>query len=71
MVYIYLEADDSDPGTRARIISPTIPEQGVPKCLSFSYSVFGEHVGNLRVLNEIGEEIWSFSRVAGSSMSQK
>ena len=56
---MYLEATDRMPGTKIRLISPTLPNMGTEKCLSFSYNVHGMHIGALNILDEYGGTLWS------------
>ena len=44
--YIYLEATDFDPGTRAELETRTFNNA---RCLSFYFHMYGEHTGSLTV----------------------
>ena len=55
---MYLEATNRNPGQVTRLISPNLPFFGTPKCLRFSYNVFGMHIGMLRILDQNGQVLW-------------
>ena len=48
--YLYIEASPKTEQQRARILSPTVGADTGPLCLLFSYQLWGEAQGNLRVL---------------------
>lgn len=50
--YMYLEATDIRAGAKAHLVSPIIPLFGYDKCLEFSFSAHGRHIGELNVLDE-------------------
>ena len=61
--YLLLEATSTRgkrifPGNFARLISPRFPRnaQEKLKCLLFSMSVYGPHVGTVRIREELGRE---------------
>ena len=55
---MYLEATNRNPDDVTRLISPNLPFFGTPKCLRFSYNVFGMHIGMLRILDQNGQVLW-------------
>lgn len=57
---MYLEATGEEPGYSCRLVSPMLPEDGLEKCLKFSFNAYGLHPGALRVLDEISTILWQF-----------
>ena len=49
---MYLEATDISVSAKAHLVSPIIPLFGYDKCLKFSFSAHGRHIGELNVLDE-------------------
>ncbi|XP_028824900.1 neuropilin-2-like isoform X1 [Denticeps clupeoides] len=48
--YLYIEGGPGMEGKRARLLSPTVAADTGPLCLLFSYQLWGEGSGSLRVL---------------------
>ena len=65
--YLYLEASHREAHDFIRLLSPYFPT-GVQKCLSFSYNLFGQHGGTLRILYENDVELWQ--RTGGTVASK-
>ena len=60
-VFIFTEGTNNNPSDRTRIISPRMPTNGTDKCLKFELHMFGIHSGTIKILDEYGAEIWSFT----------
>lgn len=57
---MYMEASGVEPGKKARLISPLLDNVNTEEiCLSFRLVVFSLHPGNLHILNEAEEVVWS------------
>ena len=67
-VYAYLEATDYEPGDFANLVSPLLPFPEEERCLSFQFSAYGNHIGQLNVLDQNGDVIWSFESNSSISM---
>lgn len=48
--FLYIEASPRAEGRRARLVSPEVQPQLGELCLIFSYQLWGEGMGHLRVL---------------------
>eukprot|EP00058_Branchiostoma_floridae_P007724 XP_002593212.1 hypothetical protein BRAFLDRAFT_120140 [Branchiostoma floridae] len=63
--YMYIEASSGSPGNIARLVSPTIFDNGW-YCLQFAYHMYGTDINQLRVL--VGSSVvWSLSNNRGTS----
>ncbi|XP_078612620.1 scavenger receptor cysteine-rich domain-containing protein DMBT1-like isoform X2 [Branchiostoma floridae x Branchiostoma japonicum] len=63
--YMYIEASSGSPGNVARLVSPTIFDNGW-YCLQFAYHMYGTDINQLRVL--VGSSVeWSLSNNRGTS----
>lgn len=70
--YMYTEVSGRrHPGDAARLISPTIHlATGKSQCLTFYYSMYGDHIGTLSVSlkrPKIGAAIWKRSGTQGNA----
>ncbi|XP_067673194.1 MAM and LDL-receptor class A domain-containing protein 1-like isoform X1 [Haliotis asinina] len=69
--YLYTESSSPrKPNDTARIATPVLKQGGGPRCLSFSYHMFGDTMGTLRVFNaELGavpQLLWTRSGEHGN-----
>ena len=48
------------PDEVARLLSPTFAFTGLPRCLGFSYNVYGPSVGELNIRDEKLALLWQY-----------
>lgn len=68
--YIYLEATAANPGERASIVTPDLPDETSEMCLTFWYHMFGVHIGELIVTSldsqQMEQLVWNKTGEEGS-----
>lgn len=61
--YLYLDVSLKTEQQRARLVSPVVPADAGPLCLLFSYQMWGDSKGHLRVFlrDDLNDEslLWS------------
>ena len=61
-MYYFAEARRRPPGSTASFIAPRFKEEdrNIDKCLEFQFNAYGEHIGELHLLDEKGNTLWVY-----------
>ena len=63
-VYMYVDATGNRVGAKSYLVSASFKDADLdsPKCLQFLYNAFGHDFGELHILDENANKIWSHEK---------